>query len=306
MSIKKLTLATLILVGLTACGSSGSGSSSNKADLDKSKITVPKDIKDKADKAKKEAEERLEKAKKEEERLAKEAKKAKEDAERLAKEDAERLAKEDAERLAKEAEKAKGEAQRLAKEKAEKAKAEAIKLKGTDDKEYAVIKEMKSSDNTRKGHIYNQPYSVVTASTLVTLGETPNENDSLVEIKGLKTTALPQEGKATYSGKLFEFTNVDSSDLTYNVDFGKRKGSGVAKGQETSIELKEGSIENGAISSTVTSSGGILDGKQGSYKVEFFGPKAEEIAGEVEIKNIDSTGLSIKYGLAGSRGEISK
>ncbi|HDL4390010.1 TPA: hypothetical protein PXE20_000128 [Mannheimia haemolytica] len=298
MSIKKLTLATLILVGLTACGSSGSGSSSNKADLDKSKITVPKDIKDKADKAKKEAEERLEKAKKEEERLAKEAKKAKEDAERLAKEDAERLAKE--------AEKAKGEAQRLAKEKAEKAKAEAIKLKGTDDKEYAVIKEMKSSDNTRKGHIYNQPYSVVTASTLVTLGETPNENDSLVEIKGLKTTALPQEGKATYSGKLFEFTNVDSSDLTYNVDFGKRKGSGVAKGQETSIELKEGSIENGAISSTVTSSGGILDGKQGSYKVEFFGPKAEEIAGEVEIKNIDSTGLSIKYGLAGSRGEISK
>lgn len=267
-----------------------SGSSSNKADLDKSKITVPKDIKDKADKAKKEAEERLEKAKKEEERLAKEAKKAKEDAERLAKE----------------AEKAKGEAQRLAKEKAEKAKAEAIKLKGTDDKEYAVIKEMKSSDNTRKGHIYNQPYSVVTASTLVTLGETPNENDSLVEIKGLKTTALPQEGKATYSGKLFEFTNVDSSDLTYNVDFGKRKGSGVAKGQETSIELKEGSIENGAISSTVTSSGGILDGKQGSYKVEFFGPKAEEIAGEVEIKNIDSTGLSIKYGLAGSRGEISK
>ncbi|HDL5341933.1 TPA: colicin transporter, partial [Mannheimia haemolytica] len=294
----KLTLATLILVGLTACGSSGSGSSSNKADLDKSKITVPKDIKDKADKAKKEAEERLEKAKKEEERLAKEAKKAKEDAERLAKEDAERLAKE--------AEKAKGEAQRLAKEKAEKAKAEAIKLKGTDDKEYAVIKEMKSSDNTRKGHIYNQPYSVVTASTLVTLGETPNENDSLVEIKGLKTTALPQEGKATYSGKLFEFTNVDSSDLTYNVDFGKRKGSGVAKGQETSIELKEGSIENGAISSTVTSSGGILDGKQGSYKVEFFGPKAEEIAGEVEIKNIDSTGLSIKYGLAGSRGEISK
>ncbi|HDL5235394.1 TPA: hypothetical protein PXA62_000614 [Mannheimia haemolytica] len=290
MSIKKLTLATLILVGLTACGSSGSGSSSNKADLDKSKITVPKDIKDKADKAKKEAEERLEKAKKEEERLAKEAKKAKEDAERLAKE----------------AEKAKGEAQRLAKEKAEKAKAESIKLKGTDDKEYAVIKEMKSSDNTRKGHIYNQPYSVVTASTLVTLGETPNENDSLVEIKGLKTTALPQEGKATYSGKLFEFTNVDSSDLTYNVDFGKRKGSGVAKGQETSIELKEGSIENGAISSTVTSSGGILDGKQGSYKVEFFGPKAEEIAGEVEIKNIDSTGLSIKYGLAGSRGEISK
>lgn len=280
----------MILVGLTACGSSGSGSSSNKADLDKSKITVPKDIKDKADKAKKEAEERLEKAKKEEERLAKEAKKAKEDAERLAKE----------------AEKAKGEAQRLAKEKAEKAKAEAIKLKGTDDKEYAVIKEMKSSDNTRKGHIYNQPYSVVTASTLVTLGETPNENDSLVEIKGLKTTALPQEGKATYSGKLFEFTNVDSSDLTYNVDFGKRKGSGVAKGQETSIELKEGSIENGAISSTVTSSGGILDGKQGSYKVEFFGPKAEEIAGEVEIKNIDSTGLSIKYGLAGSRGEISK
>ncbi|XTV77243.1 factor H binding protein domain-containing protein [Mannheimia haemolytica] len=194
----------------------------------------------------------------------------------------------------------------MAKEKAEKAKAEAIKLKGTDDKEYAVIKEMKSSDNTRKGHIYNQPYSVVTASTLVTLGETPNENDSLVEIKGLKTTALPQEGKATYSGKLFEFTNVDSSDLTYNVDFGKRKGSGVAKGQETSIELKEGSIENGAISSTVTSSGGILDGKQGSYKVEFFGPKAEEIAGEVEIKNIDSTGLSIKYGLAGSRGEISK
>ncbi|MEE3700783.1 factor H binding protein domain-containing protein [Mannheimia haemolytica] len=58
MSIKKLTLATLILVGLTACGSSGSGSSANNANSNKPKIVTPKDKVDQAkDKDKAKAEE---------------------------------------------------------------------------------------------------------------------------------------------------------------------------------------------------------------------------------------------------------
>ncbi|AJE09111.2 factor H binding protein domain-containing protein [Mannheimia haemolytica] len=56
MSIKKLTLATLILVGLTACGSSGSGSSSNNA-KSKPQVELKKTEEDKkAEEAKKIAE----------------------------------------------------------------------------------------------------------------------------------------------------------------------------------------------------------------------------------------------------------
>ncbi|AHG74275.1 hypothetical protein X781_21300 [Mannheimia sp. USDA-ARS-USMARC-1261] len=130
MSIKKLTLASLILIGLTACGSSGSGSGSNHKSPEQ-KITEQKQqLKDKADTAKVEAErlkKQAEKAKEKAESLAKEAEKAKTEAERLAQEKAEK-AKAEAERLAKEAEKAKMEAERLAKEKVEKAKTEAERL----------------------------------------------------------------------------------------------------------------------------------------------------------------------------------
>lgn len=110
MSLKKVTLASLILLSLTAC-SGGGGNSAPVAKNDK-KPTVQQPAKpaNKAqDNAKKEEADRLAKQKAEEERLNKE------EADRLAKQKAEeeRLKKEEADRLAKQ----KAEEERLKKEK---------------------------------------------------------------------------------------------------------------------------------------------------------------------------------------------
>ncbi|QHB18396.1 Slam-dependent surface lipoprotein [Mannheimia pernigra] len=123
MSIKKVTLASLILLSLTACSSGGSGGNSNNATKPNAK---PQTTQQQADKA---AAEKAAKEKAEAERLAAEkAAKEKAEAERLA---AEKAAKEkaEAERLAAEkAAKEKAEAERLAAEKAAKEKAEAERL----------------------------------------------------------------------------------------------------------------------------------------------------------------------------------
>ncbi|AHG85635.1 hypothetical protein F544_4020 [Bibersteinia trehalosi USDA-ARS-USMARC-190] len=123
MSIRKTTLASLILLGLTACSSGGSGGSSNNVAKPN---TQPQTTQQQTDKA---AAEKAAKEKAEAERLAAEkAANEKAEAERLA---AEKAAKEkaEAERLAAEkAAKEKAEAERLAAEKAAKEKAEAERL----------------------------------------------------------------------------------------------------------------------------------------------------------------------------------
>ncbi|TCT12314.1 lipoprotein GNA1870-like protein [Bibersteinia trehalosi] len=138
MSIRKTTLASLILLGLTACSSGGSGGSSNNVakpntqpqttQQQTDKAAAEKAAKDKAE-AERLAAEKAAKEKAEAERLAAEkAAKEKAEAERLA---AEKVAKEkaEAERLAAEkAAKEKAEAERLAAEKAAKEKAEAERL----------------------------------------------------------------------------------------------------------------------------------------------------------------------------------
>ncbi|AHG80142.1 hypothetical protein X875_15240 [Mannheimia varigena USDA-ARS-USMARC-1388] len=128
MSIKKVTLASLILLSLTACSSGGSGGNSNNATKPNAKPQTTQQQTDKAA-ADKAAKEKAAKEKAEAERLAAEkAAKEKAEAERLA---AEKVAKEkaEAERLAAEkAAKEKAEAERLAAEKAAKEKAEAERL----------------------------------------------------------------------------------------------------------------------------------------------------------------------------------
>ncbi|AGH37643.1 factor H binding protein domain-containing protein [Bibersteinia trehalosi] len=123
MSIKKVTLASLILLTLTACSSGGSGGSSNNVAKPN---TQPQTTQQQTDKA---AAEKAAKEKAEAERLAAEkAAKEKAEAERLA---AKKAAKEkaEAERLAAEkAAKEKAEAERLAAEKAAREKAEAERL----------------------------------------------------------------------------------------------------------------------------------------------------------------------------------
>lgn len=314
MSIKKLTLASLILIGLTACGSSGSGSGSNHKSPEQ-KITEQKqELKDKADAAKVEAQrlkKQAEKAKEKAESLAKEAEKAKTEAERLAQEKAEK-AKAEAERLAKEAEKAKAEAERLAKEKAEKEKSEEQKIidakGGVDNKpiglsEIPVIKEDGGKKETY-GSLYNQKYSVVKAQKVRT-GENLSNMNSSVEVKGLKTTEeqLPKEGSAVYNGKIFSPEGIQGpsgGDLVYNVNFTNRIGSGkVDNMQGTHIELKQGNINNGTIVSTAEryNNGSLIT--NGEYQVEFFGPKAEEIGGKIEFK--DDIGTTEKFGISGAK-----
>ncbi|WP_289394611.1 factor H binding protein domain-containing protein [Mannheimia haemolytica] len=128
MSIKKVTLASLILLGLTACSSGGSGSSSNNVAKPNTKPQTTQQQTDKAA-AEKAAKDKAAKEKAEAERLAAEkAAKEKAEAERLAAEKAEKE-KVEAERLAAEkAAKEKAEAERLAAEKAAKEKAEAERL----------------------------------------------------------------------------------------------------------------------------------------------------------------------------------
>ncbi|HDL4283814.1 TPA: colicin transporter, partial [Mannheimia haemolytica] len=238
----------------------------------------------------------------------------------------------EAERLAAEkAAKEKAEAERLAAEKAAKEKAEAerlaaekevdpiaiIKAKGIDDTNYGL--KLGNSKETIEGkvtvrtqsYLYNQPYSVVTAQAVQRNGwENGNyidKVDGTVTVKGLKTEKLPTEGTATYSGKAFNHDGAkgfNGGDLTYNVNFSKRTGSGRVEGEFGNlIVLEEGTINNTQISSTVHGNNPLnLSGK---YTVEFFGKNAEEIAGEIQTK-ANLTGEVSNFGLAGTRGDIQK
>lgn len=286
MSIKKVTLASLILLGLTACSSGGSGSSSNNVAKPNTKPQTTQQQTDKAA-AEKAAKDKAAKEKAEAERLA-------------------------AEKAAKE----KAEAERLAAEK-EVDPIAIIKAKGIDDTNYGL--KLGNSKETIEGkvtvrtqsYLYNQPYSVVTAQAVQRNGwENGNyidKVDGTVTVKGLKTEKLPTEGTATYSGKAFNHDGAkgfNGGDLTYNVNFSKRTGSGRVEGEFGNlIVLEEGTINNTQISSTVHGNNPLnLSGK---YTVEFFGKNAEEIAGEIQTK-ANLTGEVSNFGLAGTRGDIQK
>lgn len=220
MSIKKVTLASLILLSLTACSSGGSGGSSNNVAKPNTK---PQTTQQQTDKA------AAEKAAKD--------KAAKEKAE------AERLAAEKAEKV---------EAERLAAE-----KAAIIKAKGIDDENYGIrFNDFKETAEGKikvrtQSYLYNQPYSVVTAQEVERKGwengKYIDKSDKTITVKGLKTEKLPTEGKATYEGKAFNYhgdTGHSGGFLTYNVDFTNRTGSGRVEGDwGMYILLDKGSIE---------------------------------------------------------------
>lgn len=206
MSIKKVTLASLILLSLTACSSGGrSGSSSNHTEAKaKPPIHQPSTQNNSSDTKKADAD-RVAKEKAEAERLKKEEAdrlaKEKAEAERLKKEEADRLAKEKAEeeRLKKE------EADRLAKEKAERELSEINSAKfltypetlgdQVKIKYFNMPENLKSNDINRNirtvkepivkndretkatitsyEDIYNQKYSVVLAKSYTFFNPTP-------------------------------------------------------------------------------------------------------------------------------------
>ena len=100
-------------------------------------------------------------------------------------------------------------------------------------------------------------------------------------------------------------------DLTYNVDFTKRTGSGYAvKGAATNefggkVTLNEGSITKmnllGNEVMGISSSAIGLNEVSGNYDIGFFGPEAQEISGTLKMNSYWSS-----FGLGGTRGDITK
>ena len=89
--------------------------------------------------------------------------------------------------------------------------------------------------------------------------------------------------------------------MAYSVDFDSRKGSGKITGLDSDIHLNEAEIKKMSYTNKETD-GTILNGhgiegssNRGSYRLGFFGPKAEEIVGTVDDRN------NGEIGFAGSR-----
>ena len=212
-------------------------------------------------------------------------------------------------------------------------KAEISAAKGISDNTYPIGKitaqTTSSSTSTRnsltqesriQSVVYNQPYSVVlgnysgqvsynnSTGALITDNRTSN-----IAINGLKTStdAIPNIGSATYVGKAFNGTytpgqfdfntftqskdTIKEGQLNYTVNFSDRLGSGQITGLGNVISLDQGSISGTGITSTAKQLNNT-----GMYSLDFYGKKAEEIAGKVVFNGKDTVGFG------GIRGEISK
>lgn len=152
-------------------------------------------------------------------------------------------------------------------------------------------------------HLYQQNYSIIGGSQvhggsisggegIYRLNQSYGGIDADIDtLKGQATQALPSTGVYHYSGAAF--TQNEQGKLDYRVDFDKLTGSGsiTGIGQAGNITLNEGKI--GKLSHTnpdqsFIAGHGITGNAQserqgsGTYKLGFFGPNAEEIAGAVE------------------------
>ena len=172
--------------------------------------------------------------------------------------------------------------------------------------------------------LYNQKYSVVKIGHSKTIhdGFDSNNIEERIDLQngGLQTkeNSLPIEGKATYTGKAFNYGN--NGDLIYNVDFSSRKGSGKITGFDEfgTITLEEAPLQVRQISKTVGIQGGVVyekqvfsgytgyEDKRGGYGVDFYGPNAEEIGGSIGLHYHYSENSRSQIGFGGTRGEIQK
>lgn len=138
--------------------------------------------------------------------------------------------------------------------------------------------------------IYQQPYSIVigTLITKDTLEPKFNGVMSVDHIRGMATEidALPTEGTFAYNGAAF--SGHDKGTLNYSVDFKNRLGKGEITGlnQFGKITLHEAAITR-SVDEDMAKIGinGKMSASQrpkdsGAYELGFFGPKAEEIAGD--------------------------
>lgn len=130
-------------------------------------------------------------------------------------------------------------------------------------------------------YIYQQPHSTILSRNVegVSVEETlfPKGSFRIDRIEGEITQTIPSQGTATYMGKGFNGDKL--GDFTYQVDFDQRIGSGYLRNLEQvgNIELKQGNITQSGIQSPALTQ----DGVTGQYQLQFYGPNADEIAGEV-------------------------
>ena len=184
-----------------------------------------------------------------------------------------------------------------------------------------VSKNSSSRQETNE-KIYNQPYSIVHMNYRKDTydGYSLSSSEYVnVDTRGVNTKehSFPTEGKATYTGKAFNYGN--DGNLIYNVDFTARKGSGKITGFEQfgAITLKEAPIQVKQLSKDVGISGGSATTEKtvlkdtawqtngGLYSVNFYGPKAEEIGGRISLSGSEHQ-AETNIGFGGTRGEIQK
>lgn len=148
-------------------------------------------------------------------------------------------------------------------------------------------------------HLYQQPYSVVAGLEVkggqISNGDGIGASDLDIDtVKGYATKTLPSAGTYNYAGKAFSQT--ETGQFNYAVNFDTRKGSGSITGitEAGKITLQEGTIsnlshtnpDNTTISGFGIQSTATSEKKgNGEYKLGFFGPNAEEVAGTVNQNN---------------------
>lgn len=151
-------------------------------------------------------------------------------------------------------------------------------------------------------HLYQQPYSIL-AGVEVKGGNVTapglyepldGEGVDFATVKGYATQTLPTSGKFNYAGEAL--SQDQTGKFNYTVDFAAKTGRGSISNIAGGITLNEGqigamshtnpdntSISGYGISSTARSNSGL----SGSYKLGFFGPNADEVAGVVTSEQGD-------------------
>lgn len=133
-------------------------------------------------------------------------------------------------------------------------------------------------------------------------------NDPITAIPYGVTTppaAIPNAGRATYTGPAFDRTGRGS--LTYNVDFGARRGAGYIDGfsRYGRITLGESGFEeqqghHGDTITGINGKGSAANSDSFVYALNFYGDRAEEIAGIAVSDTLE------KLGFHGTRGAITE
>lgn len=173
--------------------------------------------------------------------------------------------------------------------------------------------------------IYNQQYSLVTGNYY----DDSYSKSYNTGVSGLETLEknLPLEGSATYEGGALAYER--QGKLSYTVNFGTKEGQGTITEMPDigTLTLEKGTIgkrydRTMGIAGNVVAENWKNAGVTGSYLLDFYGPKAEEIAGTAKLSQdytnaynnpefgqLTPNGNSFvpfNIGFGGTRGEIKK